>query len=174
MLAAAPPNRTELSFATVWRFGRPVAILSLRLSGRRSTRKPAADSLLRPPEQSPPRTGRYDRRLCLWPSWRPNTTALPRPDSSVVERGPEKAGVGGSIPSLATTFLEQAPTRLNSYPPEPTSPHTRSRSRPAARPISPILVNPLWPLINSQQQQTKPLMPSKIIGALTLSNLLYC
>ena len=27
----------------------------------------------------------------------------PRPDSSVVERGPEKAGVGGSIPSLATT-----------------------------------------------------------------------
>jgi hypothetical protein len=24
------------------------------------------------------------------------------PDSSVVERGPEKAGVGGSIPSLAT------------------------------------------------------------------------
>jgi hypothetical protein len=30
-----------------------------------------------------------------------------RPDSSVVERGPEKAGVGGSIPSLATTF--QAP-----------------------------------------------------------------
>ena len=26
------------------------------------------------------------------------------PDSSVVERGPEKAGVGGSIPSLATTF----------------------------------------------------------------------
>ena len=27
-----------------------------------------------------------------------------RPGSSVVERGPEKAGVGGSIPSLATTF----------------------------------------------------------------------
>jgi hypothetical protein len=27
---------------------------------------------------------------------------FPRPDSSVVERGPEKAGVGGSIPSLAT------------------------------------------------------------------------
>ncbi len=25
-----------------------------------------------------------------------------RPGSSVVERGPEKAGVGGSIPSLAT------------------------------------------------------------------------
>ena len=30
--------------------------------------------------------------------------AMPRPDSSVVERGPEKAGVGGSIPSLATIF----------------------------------------------------------------------
>ena len=29
---------------------------------------------------------------------------LRRPGSSVVERGPEKAGVGGSIPSLATTF----------------------------------------------------------------------
>src|ERR1700722_18109917 len=29
---------------------------------------------------------------------------MPRPDSSVVERGPEKAGVGGSIPSLATIF----------------------------------------------------------------------
>ena len=29
---------------------------------------------------------------------------VPRPDSSVVERGPEKAGVGGSIPSLATTL----------------------------------------------------------------------
>ncbi len=28
-----------------------------------------------------------------------------RPGSSVVERGPEKAGVGGSIPSLATTLL---------------------------------------------------------------------
>jgi hypothetical protein len=26
------------------------------------------------------------------------------PDSSVVERGPEKAGVGGSIPSLATIY----------------------------------------------------------------------
>jgi hypothetical protein len=30
-----------------------------------------------------------------------------RPDSSVVERGPEKAGVGGSIPSLATTPKQQ-------------------------------------------------------------------
>jgi hypothetical protein len=37
-------------------------------------------------------------------SWRsPTTSIMPRPDSSVVERGPEKAGVGGSIPSLATT-----------------------------------------------------------------------
>jgi hypothetical protein len=33
-----------------------------------------------------------------------NRRFMPRPDSSVVERGPEKAGVGGSIPSLATTF----------------------------------------------------------------------
>ncbi len=32
---------------------------------------------------------------------------MPRPGSSVVERGPEKAGVGGSIPSLATTLTAQ-------------------------------------------------------------------
>ncbi len=31
------------------------------------------------------------------------TKSALRPGSSVVERGPEKAGVGGSIPSLATT-----------------------------------------------------------------------
>ncbi len=36
----------------------------------------------------------------------------PRPGSSVVERGPEKAGVGGSIPSLATTNRN----RLTPYP----------------------------------------------------------
>jgi hypothetical protein len=41
-------------------------------------------------------------------SWRsPTTSVMPRPDSSVVERGPEKAGVGGSIPSLATTSKSQ-------------------------------------------------------------------
>jgi hypothetical protein len=34
---------------------------------------------------------------------RASDLTMPRPDSSVVERGPEKAGVGGSIPSLATT-----------------------------------------------------------------------
>jgi hypothetical protein len=39
----------------------------------------------------------------------------PRPDSSVVERGPEKAGVGGSIPSLATT--RGAPPRHRSFGP---------------------------------------------------------
>ena len=33
-----------------------------------------------------------------------NGTSRLRPGSSVVERGPEKAGVGGSIPSLATTI----------------------------------------------------------------------
>jgi hypothetical protein len=54
-------------------------------------------------------------RLLTWPGFLPeiadsDTTwaeaaplGSPRPDSSVVERGPEKAGVGGSIPSLATT-----------------------------------------------------------------------
>ena len=36
---------------------------------------------------------------------RNNSPATCWPDSSVVERGPEKAGVGGSIPSLATTLL---------------------------------------------------------------------
>ena len=34
----------------------------------------------------------------------PQTCCERRPGSSVVERGPEKAGVGGSIPSLATTL----------------------------------------------------------------------
>src|ERR1700756_4517980 len=36
----------------------------------------------------------------------------PRPDSSVVERGPEKAGVGGSIPSLATTLKSNTYTAI--------------------------------------------------------------
>jgi hypothetical protein len=45
---------------------------------------------------------------------------MPRPDSSVVERGPEKAGVGGSIPSLATIFsttykLKIAPLRSKTF-----------------------------------------------------------
>src|ERR1700722_5294386 len=35
-------------------------------------------------------------------SWRsPTTSVMPRPDSSVVERGPEKAGGGGWVPPLA-------------------------------------------------------------------------
>jgi hypothetical protein len=52
---------------------------------------------------SPPDTGRRSQNECS-----PAATPLPRaccerrPGSSVVERGPEKAGVGGSIPSLAT------------------------------------------------------------------------
>ena len=40
-----------------------------------------------------------------------NLQSLHWPGSSVVERGPEKAGVGGSIPSLATTILRM-PLRL--------------------------------------------------------------
>ena len=58
---------------------------------------------------------RHIQRVCKWPSRtqdRPRQQMTPAvdggaqvwPDSSVVERGPEKAGVGGSIPSLATTF----------------------------------------------------------------------
>src|SRR5579863_6072620 len=35
-----------------------------------------------------------------------NLESALRPGSSVVERGPEKAGVGGSIPSLATTSFK--------------------------------------------------------------------
>ena len=44
-----------------------------------------------------PPVGRLPRRIS-------KTAIALRPDSSVVERGPEKAGVGGSIPSLATTY----------------------------------------------------------------------
>jgi hypothetical protein len=47
------------------------------------------------------RTERANLAAC-WEARESET--LPRPDSSVVERGPEKAGVGGSIPSLATTL----------------------------------------------------------------------
>ena len=43
-------------------------------------------------------------RRCRNPRWNCNAKLALRPDSSVVERGPEKAGVGGSIPSLATTL----------------------------------------------------------------------
>jgi hypothetical protein len=42
--------------------------------------------------------------------------SMPRPDSSVVERGPEKAGVGGSIPSLATNIfnnLRKCPGKIS-------------------------------------------------------------
>ncbi len=49
-------------------------------------------------------------RACSWLSR--DALPMPRPDSSVVERGPEKAGVGGSIPSLATT-LESTACRHN-------------------------------------------------------------
>jgi hypothetical protein len=60
-------------------------------------------------------SGGYPVRLVMWLPQQLETHALqrlpsrpwnpPRPDSSVVERGPEKAGVGGSIPSLATTLI---------------------------------------------------------------------
>jgi hypothetical protein len=46
--------------------------------------------------------GLFLRRSPDFHAGKRNEFAL-RPDSSVVERGPEKAGVGGSIPSLATT-----------------------------------------------------------------------
>ena len=44
---------------------------------------------------------RNPRRKC-------NEKSALRPGSSVVERGPEKAGVGGSIPSLATIIQFQS------------------------------------------------------------------
>jgi hypothetical protein len=53
---------------------------------------------------------------------------MPRPDSSVVERGPEKAGVGGSIPSLATTFSTTYNPSSTDYVPTA----RRSRSTPHA------------------------------------------
>ena len=57
-----------------------------------------------PGEAAKGQTG-HSSRSRTGSSWLPDSCVLmPRPDSSVVERGPEKAGVGGSIPSLATTF----------------------------------------------------------------------
>ena len=85
--------------------GRAVGILELRLSPL-----PARPRGLRHREAPTP------ERSLRWQAVRPThlpgpetwrariSETLPRPDSSVVERGPEKAGVGGSIPSLATTF----------------------------------------------------------------------
>ena len=62
-----------------------------------------------------------------------NFTSALRPGSSVVERGPEKAGVGGSIPSLATTLsciaIEPAALVLWRVA-------HQSRSRPSERPAS--------------------------------------
>ena len=56
------------------------------------------------PVTAPLDPGRRMRMVARGGSWRsPTISVKPRPDSSVVERGPEKAGVGGSIPSLATT-----------------------------------------------------------------------
>ena len=59
-----------------------------------------------PPVAAPlKRLGRQMEIEARGGSWRsPTTSVMPRPDSSVVERGPEKAGVGGSIPSLATIY----------------------------------------------------------------------
>ena len=74
----------------------PIGILRLVSEAARTTR--AASSL--PRQAGEVRTSS------------PAATPLPRircerrPGSSVVERGPEKAGVGGSIPSLATTIYK--------------------------------------------------------------------
>ena len=71
-----------------------IVILKLRLRRWFST----ATSSLNKVDASDVRPG------VLGDSRRRRFAFMPRPDSSVVERGPEKAGVGGSIPSLATTF----------------------------------------------------------------------
>ena len=69
-----------------------------------------------------------------------------RPDSSVVERGPEKAGVGGSIPSLATTALldslnlGRAPVLRASAIIQPAAP-----KRPSASAVQSCLWPPLHP-----------------------------
>ena len=65
------------------------------------------------PGPSPISGRRFSKRQPAGALGSPAGIALPRPDSSVVERGPEKAGVGGSIPSLATTsFNNLAATRV--------------------------------------------------------------
>ncbi len=48
----------------------------------------------------------------------PHGRTMPRPDSSVVERGPEKAGVGGSIPSLATILFNKIRIRARNRRPD--------------------------------------------------------
>ena len=69
-------------------------------TGKRRSRRPDAFAL-RVKSLLQAGDSKRTRTRC---SWQPlGEFLLPRPDSSVVERGPEKAGVGGSIPSLATT-----------------------------------------------------------------------
>jgi hypothetical protein len=69
---------------------------------------------------------RSSNRKSPFPSTRVQSSLLEkstRPGSSVVERSPEKAGVGGSIPSLATTF--QRTCTIRSAKSNPHSTHIR-------------------------------------------------
>ena len=72
-----------------------------------------------------------------------NFSSRLRPGSSVVERGPEKAGVGGSIPSLATTF-QFLPIYSSRAALRPLSAAKWCRSRPSERPASAVQSRP-WP-----------------------------
>jgi hypothetical protein len=70
-----------------------------------------------------------------------------RPGSSVVERGPEKAGVGGSIPSLATI----PPRAPNLWPRSRGAPSARKSPRPLDRPASAVQSRP-WPPFHREHQ----------------------
>ncbi len=73
----------------------------LVLSFSKGPRRLDAGAASSPPNRQAVREKRRVRvGVCAFSNFFPQG----RPDSSVVERGPEKAGVGGSIPSLATTF----------------------------------------------------------------------
>jgi hypothetical protein len=61
-----------------------------------------------------------------------------RPGSSVVERGPEKAGVGGSIPSLDTIpSFHPVPPHIK-FPLNPLLPANQSTTLPRGTMASPI------------------------------------
>lgn len=81
--------------ANVWRCGKGIAIL----------RKSFPEAVHFHAGRVPSPGRRFPkRRATAHLAARSCSLSLPRPGSSVVERGPEKAGVGGSIPSLATTL----------------------------------------------------------------------
>jgi hypothetical protein len=78
-----------------------------------------------------------------------------RPDSSVVERGPEKAGVGGSIPSLATTPLfSRIPSRAKADARQRSN-HARGPEKAHRRRFNPVSGDHILEKVTVNQENPK-------------------